>query len=259
MADELSPYIVRASKGTKIFSEGDEGSEMYFVQSGKVRIEKAIAGKTEVLAVMEKGDFFGEMAVIDPVPRSASAVVAEDAELLRVDALNFEKLLGSNIEIAVRMIRKYAARLRFANDRLAGLVKDRKEVDEEIAHILDSVKKPAPEAGTQTVPTPIAQFTGEKNAVFAIKKDDITIGRADPVTSIVPDIDLTSADPLRSVSRRHARLKRVEGQFLLTEEVGVRNGTLINGQKIQAGTACTITNAAKVSFGSVALVFKILD
>src|SRR5437899_727864 len=151
MPSELAPFIVRVLKGTRLFEEGDSGTEMYFVQQGKVRIEKQLAGKPQTLAVMEKGDFFGEMAVIEQVPRTASAVVEEDAELLKIDAQNFEKLLQGNIEIAVRMIRKYAARLRDTNEKLAIVVRDRKQVDEEIEQIIKSVKKPTSETKEKAI------------------------------------------------------------------------------------------------------------
>lgn len=253
MADELAPYIVKAKKGTVLFKEGEIGSEMYFIHSGRIRIEKNVDGTPEVLAVMEKGDFFGEMALIEQVPRTATAVVEDDADLLKVDAGNFEKILKGNIEIAVRMIRKYASRLRDTSERLQMLLKDRKEMDRGLQDIIASVKPSA-----QTSPSRIlARFVGDGNATFAIAKDEVLIGRKDPVTEIVPDLDLTDADKARSVSRRHARLQRISGQFILTEEVGVSNGTFVNGEKIKPGEPITLTDGAKVSFGKLPLVFKI--
>ena len=82
-----------------------------------------------------------------------------------------------------------------------------------------------------------------------------TIGRTDPVTNIVPDIDLSPFDKTRSVSRRHAKLQNLDGQFLLYEEVGVANGTFVNGEKIAPGEPITLVNGSKVAFGKVAFVF----
>jgi len=257
MSEELKPFILSVPKGETLFSEGDAGSEMYFIHSGKVRIEKQVAGERQVLAVMEKGDFFGEMAVIDNIPRQATAVVEEEAELLRIDSANFEKLLQNNIEIAVRMIRKYSARLRESNEKLKTLMTDRKQMDHEIQQIIESTKKPA--ESEVTAPSEIlAQFKNARGReVLTVTKPEITIGRTDPVTGIVPDVDLGVLDVLRSVSRRHARLQRVEGQFLLIEEVGVANGTTANGVRLTPGVPMTITDSAKVTFGQVELEFRI--
>ncbi|HLG20306.1 MAG TPA: cyclic nucleotide-binding domain-containing protein [Bdellovibrionota bacterium] len=256
MANELAPYIVKFRRDDTVFTEGDPGNEMYFVHSGRVRIQKDIDGKPEVLAVMEKGDFFGEMALLDHMPRTATAIIEEDSELLKVDSGNFEKLLQNNIEIAVRMIRKYASRLRDATMRLEMELKDRKAMDRGIQEILESVKAKPSEV---TPPGAIlASFVGDKAAgTFQVNKEVSTIGREDPVTKIVPDIDLTLADKTRSVSRRHARLERVSGQFLLTEEVGVRNGTFVHGERLKPGTPITLTDGAKVTFGQVDLSFKV--
>ena len=66
----------------------------------------------ETLGTLERGDFFGEMAIIENLPRSATAIAMEDdTELIAINKSQFEKMLQSNIEVAIRMIRKYAHRL----------------------------------------------------------------------------------------------------------------------------------------------------
>ncbi len=98
--------------GEIIFSEGDIGTEMYIVQSGTVELLKAIGGETRVLSTLEKGDFFGEMSVLEDVPRTASARAKTDVELVRINGATFDAMLKSNTEIAVRMMRKLSRRLR---------------------------------------------------------------------------------------------------------------------------------------------------
>jgi CRP-like cAMP-binding protein len=259
MSDDLSPYLVKVSKGTVLFREGDSGEEMYFVHGGKVRIEKEISGTTEVLAVMEKGDFFGEMSLLDHVPRTATVVIEEDAELLKVDAANFQKLLQGNIEIAVRMIRKYTARLRDANAKFQAAVQDRSDMDKEIQEILKAVKAPTqPEAVAPPVATELALLVGEEKEMgsFSLSKPTVLIGRRDPVTNLMPDVDLSAVDPDRSVSRRHARMQLVDGQFLLTEEPGVANGTYVGGKRIVPGRPVPVKNGNRVSFGKVSFKFQ---
>lgn len=259
MDQDLSPYLVTLSQGDQLFKEGDSGEEMYFIHSGKVRIEKQLGESNETLAVLEKGDFFGEMSLLDRVPRTATAVVEEDAELLKVDAANFQKLLQGNIEIAVRIIRKYTARLRDANDKLQTLVQDRSEVDRELQEILKTAKETTKSEAKAQPLVELAAFVGESSEIgnVFVMKPSILIGRQDPVTNLHPDIDLTLADKDRSVSRRHARLDFADGIFLLTEEIGVSNGTFVNKKKIEAGAGIPLKDGDRVTFGKVTFRFQI--
>jgi CRP-like cAMP-binding protein len=81
--------------GQIIFAEGDPGDSMYFLVKGCVRIEKraqaaGVARKT--LAVLEAGDYFGEMALLDQKPRSAAAVAAAGARTLRLSKAAFDQI-----------------------------------------------------------------------------------------------------------------------------------------------------------------------
>ncbi len=104
--------------GTVLFHENDPGSRMYVVKSGRVRVWRTL-GETEiVLAHIGPGEFFGEMALLEGLPRSATATIAETAELVEIDKETFEVMLRGNSEIAVRMMRKLCQRLREADRRL---------------------------------------------------------------------------------------------------------------------------------------------
>ena len=85
---------------------------MYIIQSGKVAIKKRVPHGEVTLAVLEKGDFFGEMAVLERMPRSASAEMVEDGDLIVIGSDVFGDMIKTNPEIAVRMLRKYSLRLR---------------------------------------------------------------------------------------------------------------------------------------------------
>ena len=81
--------------GQTVFAEGDPGDSMYFIASGCVRIEKrAQANSTvnKILTVLEAGDYFGEMALLDQKPRSASAVAAGGARVLRLSKGAFDEM-----------------------------------------------------------------------------------------------------------------------------------------------------------------------
>jgi CRP-like cAMP-binding protein len=104
--------------GTLLFREGDEGEVMYVIQSGEVEIRRRIKDQDRVLAVLPAGEFFGEMAIINNRPRSATAVVRRQTRLLVIDGQTFEAMLRGKTEIAVRMIKTMAGRLERANQQI---------------------------------------------------------------------------------------------------------------------------------------------
>ena len=95
-------------EGDVVFKQGDIGRSMYIIASGKVEINAA--GK--VLAILEKGDFFGEMSVLDLEPRSATVVAAEPTVLLSIDQHELFELMREEVEIAYGIIRMITKRLR---------------------------------------------------------------------------------------------------------------------------------------------------
>ncbi len=102
--------------GTILFRDGEAGSEMYVLTSGRIRIFKEVRGEEKTLATLGAGEFFGEMAILNDKPRTASAQVIEEAEMLVIDGKTFGAMVVSNTEIAVRLIRKLASRLDNANE-----------------------------------------------------------------------------------------------------------------------------------------------
>lgn len=102
--------------GTVLFRDGEHGSTMYVLQSGRVRVFKEVGGQQKTLATLGPGEFFGEMAILNDKPRTASAEVIEDARLLVIDGQTFGAMVVHNTEIAVRLIRRLAKRLDNANE-----------------------------------------------------------------------------------------------------------------------------------------------
>ncbi len=104
--------------GTVLFREGDRGAEMYVVHSGKVELTRRLRDGDGHLAFVPPGEFFGEMAIVNNRPRSATATVVEDAVLLAIDGKTFESMIRAKAEIAVRMIRMLSGRLEQANRQI---------------------------------------------------------------------------------------------------------------------------------------------
>ena len=243
-------FMVRYGANERIFTEGDLGTTMYIVQSGKIRLFRVVEGQKRIHGVMEKGDFFGEMSILEGLPRTVSAEAVEDAELIEINSMTFDKMIKGNIEIAIRMLRKLSIRLRETERRLEGLQADgRSAAPARQASV--SSPKPAGSTGTGTR----LEVDGD-GATFGVQAQETLIGRFDPVTEQMPDIDLTQVDLKRSVSRRHARLVRTDDGFVLTEEIGALNGTFVNSTKLVTGRAQPVNDGDRVSIGMVKLVFR---
>lgn len=118
----VDPHVSLYPAGAQLFVEGDPGTEMYVIQSGRVELTRKLGGLDKVLAELPAGEFFGEMAILNRKPRSASARVVADAKLLVIDGETFELMLRNNTEIAVRLIHKLAARLERANQQIESLL-----------------------------------------------------------------------------------------------------------------------------------------
>ena len=243
-------FMVRYGAGERIFTEGDLGTTMYIVQSGKIRVFRVIEGAKRIHGMMEKGDFFGEMSILEGLPRTISAEALEDSELIEINSMTFDKMIKGNIEIAIRMLRKLSIRLRDAERRIEGLQADGRSVSPARTTVA-AKPKAAAAGGTGTR----LEVEGE-GTLFPVSAEETLIGRFDPVTELMPDVDLTQVDLKRSVSRRHARLVRVNDGFTLVEEVGALNGTFVNGTKLVTGRAHPLQDGDKVSFGMVKLVFR---
>lgn len=111
MTEQLAKHVRDFPKGTVLFEQGDAGAHMYVIQRGKIEVSRSAGDRETVLAVFPAGEFFGEMAILNNAPRSATAKVIEDARLLVIDSSIFETMIRDSTEIAVRMIKKLAFRL----------------------------------------------------------------------------------------------------------------------------------------------------
>jgi CRP-like cAMP-binding protein len=101
-------HRIQVPAGRAIFEEGQPGSEMYIVTSGRVELR----ADDRVLETLEAGGVFGEMALVDDQPRSATAVAATDCELVPIDEKRFEFLMGRMPFFALEVMRVMARRLR---------------------------------------------------------------------------------------------------------------------------------------------------
>ncbi len=102
-----------------LFREGDAGDEMYLIKSGKIKITKGGGDVEKTLAYLKEGDFFGEMAIIDGSPRSATATAVEESRLVIIDRDAFRKqvkkspLMEYVLETLTRRLRATDEQIKF--------------------------------------------------------------------------------------------------------------------------------------------------
>jgi len=102
--------------GDVIFREDEQGTEMYVIIQGLVEIRKATgASSSKTLTTLQKGDIFGEMAIIEKKPRSATAVAVQPTKLLVLNERLYESMVSANPDFARKMNRVLSERIRRAN------------------------------------------------------------------------------------------------------------------------------------------------
>jgi CRP-like cAMP-binding protein len=254
-------FLSHFPAGKVLFREGDAGEDMYIIQSGRVAIKKRTgANKDVTLAVLEKGDFFGEMAVLERMPRSATAEMSEAGDLIVISGDTFGDMIKSNPEIAFRMLRKYSIRLREMVKQIETLGKQMTDggapppsASTATSISLPSVPIPAPPPSSEALAYFVSKASGN---VFPVYKNEVLLGRFDSVTGTAPDVDLTNEDQARNISRRHARLVIKNGGFFIAEEIGTMNGTFVAGDKLDNNVLHPIKDGDELMLCRLALTFK---
>ena len=114
-------FIKAYGKSEIIFEENSIGNEMYIVSSGRVKLyTQPKTGRRTVLAILKPGEHFGEMALVDGSPRSATAVAHKDnTKLVVLDKAKFLYLVQQQPEFAFAMMETLSKRIREANLQLA--------------------------------------------------------------------------------------------------------------------------------------------
>lgn len=111
--------------GAFLFREGETGQEMFVIAEGKVRISKSVPGiGEEALAVLEPGQYFGEMAVIEDSPRSADAIAHVSCSVWVIERARLDQLMFTDKDLAYVLlwtfVRTLSERLRETNEKIKG-------------------------------------------------------------------------------------------------------------------------------------------
>jgi uncharacterized membrane protein len=119
-------------EGEALFHVGDKGDAMYVIQSGIIDIRVPLQGpkKEMTVSVLHEGEFFGELSIIDGLPRTATAIAAETTDLLEMKRSEFIKFLMDRPGVAISMVSVIGKRLRDTNELVQSLAS--KNVNEEM-------------------------------------------------------------------------------------------------------------------------------
>jgi len=209
----------------RVFQEGDPSDYAYIVEYGNVQIYREIGGRAVRLAVLGKGDIFGEMGLVDDRPRSASAKALNDVAVTPIDSAGFVALLRDEPDKTLPIIRVLFERLRTMNDRY---------IDS-----LEHVVAAGEEASDHTVK--LLPLTAEARARVSVEGLSVRgfpfrVGRAAAHGDSNPldwnDLSMPDSEPY-SLSINHFAVERTEDGIAVRDR-GSRFGTIVNGVVIGA-------------------------
>ncbi len=122
--DQISKLGIRKNftKDSVVLFEHETGSALFVIVSGKVKVSRVSDdGKEVILTILGESDFFGEMAILDGLARSANVTAMEDSELFIIQRSEFLELLQSHPEIAIALLQELTQRLRSADMKIKSL------------------------------------------------------------------------------------------------------------------------------------------
>ncbi len=228
MSDTADDYAVTLAAGEYAFRQGEAGSCAFVVETGDLVLSREKGGQAAAER-LGPGDVFGESALVREGPREASVCAETAATVLRLDRATFGELVAGHPEIAAHLIAKLSLRLERARQPA----------------------QPKPSGGT-------ARLVHASGAEFPLPAEgQALVGRTDPHKRSQPEVELSSLDERRSLSRSHARFVREGDAFYLQEEPEVRNGTFVNGRRLKPGERAAVADGDEIAFGLIKTTFRL--
>lgn len=246
-----------------LFQEGDLSNEAYRLLSGSVEISILVDGHKVVLAQLAPGDIFGEMAMIDEHPRSATAMATQAAQVEVMTPEDFNQCIIQDPATLMPYLASFFERLRTTNDRLR--VELRRNDASRAATVLERTRMVALPSVTGSVARPRRDQIVEtpelsappynvllkpadarieprnlRSATVEVHKFPYRIGREEhrsvPSVFSTNDYVLHDEHPYQ-LSRNHCSIE-CEGQHLFVRDRGSMVGTIVNGIRLGAGENC---------------------
>ena len=122
--------------GSAFLKKAMSGRDLYIVQSGEVKIQKKIQNKSVELATFSKGDFFGDMALLQSIPRYAAAYASGETRLLILKPAGFLLKIRRDPTFAFEMLQQMSLRVKVSNDRVLELIEKFQLPKDEVQKLL---------------------------------------------------------------------------------------------------------------------------
>lgn len=232
--------VIEFPKGEVIVKAGARDPRVLFVQSGSLEL---LAGES-VVASLGQGDFIGLAAALDKQAAAVTVRAATDVELLAFNPSEFQSLIQTHPEIGCAMLSRQDARLQ------AALSASQSSPDKPKPSKRPTKAKPK----ADPAPPVIVLSLGEDKPSFTLQPGKTyVVGRKDPATGAVPDIDFSELAEGHTVSRQHAVLECAKGQWQLSESKPTANGSYVNEQRVGEGKPVAVKPGDKLAFGLIVM------
>jgi CRP-like cAMP-binding protein len=218
-----------------IIRENDPGETAYLIESGRVAVTKESNGRQVHIAYLGKGATFGEMSMVDDLPRSASVTALEETVVREFHRDDLYAAMKENPEVFAKFLKTIFERLREANGIIANLDPNSKHHGR-----LANLKDPGAKAELFTLEglTPEAVAAISANP-FTIKSFPFRIGRKSNDPFLYNHLEIEDKDPAQ-ISRHHVSIDLVNGRIGVTDrgsELGASVGGIRIGGKNGPGPA----------------------
>ncbi len=236
------------NKGEILFKEGDIARGAYVVKTGLISLKRVKDGSYILVDEAKKGDIIGVPSTLTNSPRLYTAFVEEDdTKVVELPPQILNEIILKDPEISFFLLKKYSERILavenlFKNIRLPKIDTDKLEKEEKSelpSHIRAYLK---------IIPS---------NRRVPIKKIKNTIGRKVLSMNYTPDIDLSAEDKGKYISRKHAVIFFDQNEFFVKEELGVLNGTFLNGEKLRENIPYKLKNGDIIKFCNIEAIFEL--
>ncbi len=216
-----------------IIRENDPGESAYIIESGKVAVTKESNGRNIHIAFLEKGATFGEMSMVDDLPRSASVIAVEETIVREFHRDDLYSAMRENPEIFGKFLKTIFERLRESNRIIAGMDPDAKNPAR-----LANLKDPGSKAEAFTIegltPRAIAAIAANP---FVIKSFPFKIGRKSSDPFLYNHFEIEDQDPAQ-IARHHVSIVFDNGRVGVVDrgsELGANVGGIRIGGKAGPG------------------------
>lgn len=214
-------------KGDVIIEKGSYGTFAYVIKSGRVEVSDIVNHKKIVLGILEEGQIFGEMGLVDDQPRSATVTALEDVQLAVLSRDRFNDLFEKNPKMLLPIIKALFERLRTVN---------RKLMSKEAPDIVETDKCEYPHDTELVVLSGLNESSSEAlgGKQMNISKFPFRVGRKHELdeADVLSGNDLyLQGFPPFNVSRNHFLIGKEGGRYIVVDR-GSHLGTIVNGKKI---------------------------